>query len=351
MPLSNFRIPPPVDGRIFETMCCQLWALEWNYHLSQLNGRPGQKQNGVDIWGYLNGNKNELCAIQCKVRNNSITKNEIKEEVAKAEKFDSALKFYTIATTAKVDVEIQNYVRELSKKYNFIINVLGWEQITLLLDKYPDVYNIYYSLQLNLCNKNEGLIKNWYNNYITDKFELYSSFIINSNYNIEFSPRFLNNLIAFECYLIACMESFKPEEKNDVLINYFNSFVLSINDISNFINETHFFNSNNKLVTEMGLIYWVDDSKLDYYQKGSYIEVQKLTLKYLFLNLVKLTNTILIYVNKKYNFNFELKNYYVDCDANHKIIPFYREGDKIEFLHDFKIKANKQVYKEEWSNS
>ncbi|MDC4413902.1 hypothetical protein NQ659_09455 [Acinetobacter baumannii] len=101
----------------------------------------------------------------------------------------------------------------------------------------------------------------------------------------------------------------------------------------------------------MGLIYWVDDSKLDYYQKGSYIEVQKLTLKYLFLNLVKLTNTILIYVNKKYNFNFELKNYYVDCDANQKIIPFYREGDKIEFLHDFKIKANKQVYKEEWSNS
>lgn len=347
MPFSDFRIPPPVDGRTFETMCCQLWALEWNYNLLQLNGRPGQKQNGVDIWGYLNGNKNELYAIQCKVRNNSITKNEINEEVAKAEKFDSALKSYTIATTANVDVEIQNYVRELSKKYNFVINVFGWEQIILLLDKYPNVYNIYYSFQLNSFNRNKDLIKNWYHNYITDKFEFYTSFIINSNYNIEFSPEFLNNLIAFEFYLIAYMGSFNPEEKDGVLINYFNSFVLSVNDISNFINETHFFNGNNNLVTKIGLIYWVDDSKLNYYQKGNYIEVQKLTLKYLFLNLVMLTNTILIYVNKKYNFNFELKNYYIDFYTNQKITPCYNEGEKIEFLHEFKIKANKQVYKEE----
>lgn len=52
MPLFNaLQIPPPANWQDFETLCCDLWRRIWNDPNTQKNGRQGQPQHGVDIYG------------------------------------------------------------------------------------------------------------------------------------------------------------------------------------------------------------------------------------------------------------------------------------------------------------
>ncbi len=48
---SNLQIPPPSNWQDFENLCCDLWRAIWKDPNTQKNGRQGQSQNGVDIYG------------------------------------------------------------------------------------------------------------------------------------------------------------------------------------------------------------------------------------------------------------------------------------------------------------
>jgi hypothetical protein len=64
----NFvQIPPPSDWQAFERLCHRLWMRLWNDPNAQLNGRTGQEQHGVDIFGQTQG-KLRWGGIQCKRR-------------------------------------------------------------------------------------------------------------------------------------------------------------------------------------------------------------------------------------------------------------------------------------------
>ena len=61
--ISNMQIPPPRNWQDFETLCWDLWKTIFNDPETQKNGRQGQKQNGVDIYGRPNVG-NEWTGIQ-----------------------------------------------------------------------------------------------------------------------------------------------------------------------------------------------------------------------------------------------------------------------------------------------
>ncbi|MHA3061740.1 hypothetical protein ACX1N5_13945 [Acinetobacter sp. ANC 4636] len=90
----------------------------WNNHYAQLNGRQGQPQCGVDVYGYLNGSIDCLCAVQCKGKDQynhaGVTEDELIAEVNKATKFFPKIKDFVLATTAPNDEKIQKLARELS---------------------------------------------------------------------------------------------------------------------------------------------------------------------------------------------------------------------------------------------
>lgn len=52
--LSNFQHPPPKNWQDFESLCHDLWKEIWKDPNAQKNGRSGQEQHGVDVFGQPN---------------------------------------------------------------------------------------------------------------------------------------------------------------------------------------------------------------------------------------------------------------------------------------------------------
>lgn len=135
----------PKDEDFFEDLCLDLWRSIYKNGDFQRNGRRGQSQNGVDIYGY-DENKN-LIGIQCKKKdqltNKKLTQSELEEEVKKAKKFNPPLNKYIVATSAVRDANIQEIARNLSKENLsnglFSVHIYSWEEITYLLNDYQDL--------------------------------------------------------------------------------------------------------------------------------------------------------------------------------------------------------------------
>ncbi len=145
------QIDPPANWQDFESLCCDLWREIWNDPNTQKNGRTGQLQCGVDIFGRPDL-KNRWAGIQCKGKNQSLgkklTKDELKQEVEKAKSFDPELSEYIVATTSPKDVEIEQLARIITDEHlqngMFSVTVCGWEDILLFLGDYPDIISKHY---------------------------------------------------------------------------------------------------------------------------------------------------------------------------------------------------------------
>ena len=141
----------PANWQDFETLCLMLWCEEWNSDDLKKNGRVGQGQNGVDISGHKD-EEDEYSAIQCKCKSDGefLKKEEIAEEIEKAKSFRPALKRYVIATTAKKDAEIEEFVRvkdsENRKAGLFSVDLKSWEDIVDMLERHKRVLNTYLDL-------------------------------------------------------------------------------------------------------------------------------------------------------------------------------------------------------------
>lgn len=144
--ISALQLPPPKNWQDFEALCCDLWREVWEDPNAQKNGRQGQPQHGVDVFGRSCQDK-EWAGIQCKGRDNytnqRITEEELRDEVTKAQTFAPALADFAIATTAPRDVAIQTLARELTEQHKncglFSVHVWSWDDIVESLGGFPKV--------------------------------------------------------------------------------------------------------------------------------------------------------------------------------------------------------------------
>ncbi|MHB8103515.1 MAG: SIR2 family protein [Methanosarcina sp.] len=133
---SSLQIPPPSNSSKFESLCCDLWREIWEDPNTKKNGRRGQTQNGVDIYGRPH-NGDLWSGIQCKCKNIDLNKNltesEVKEEVRKAKNFEPKLSEFIIATTGPKDAKIEELARNITQEHLkeslFSVNIWGWEDI------------------------------------------------------------------------------------------------------------------------------------------------------------------------------------------------------------------------------
>ena len=149
------NIPPPTSWNEFEDIVNDCFKIRWQTSDLMRYGRQGQRQQGVDIYG-----PNDLgqpSGIQCKLLEDEISKSDIDEEIAKAELFRPSIDVLYIATTAKRDAKIQEYVRILSFKRchvgNFAITILFWADLWQDLVKNPMLFKTHYP-QLHLQENN-----------------------------------------------------------------------------------------------------------------------------------------------------------------------------------------------------
>lgn len=148
---SSFQIPPPANWQDFESLCCDLWREIWEDPNTQKNGRQGQPQHGVDVWGRPNQGSS-YAGVQCKGKDNyadkSITEDEVLAVVEKAKSFSPLLSEFIIATTGKRDVDIQEIARTITEEHrrenSFSVHIWSWEDIVSRLEEFPHIIAEYY---------------------------------------------------------------------------------------------------------------------------------------------------------------------------------------------------------------
>lgn len=147
MDFIDKQIPPPKSWEKFEDLTRALFAAVWRAPLAQKNGRSGQQQHGVDVYGTPEAAPGKNFGVQCKGKNEGYgakaTIAEFDAELAKAEKFKPTLGHWTFATTAPNDAPLQEHARLVSerreKEGRFPVVAIGWDTIQALLSSHQTV--------------------------------------------------------------------------------------------------------------------------------------------------------------------------------------------------------------------
>ena len=150
-PLPALSLPPLGNWQNFEDLCFDLMRRVWNDPHTQKNGRSGQSQKGVDIYGRPN-QEADWVGMQCKLRapstHSRLSLNEIKKEIEQARNFRPQLKQLVIATTAPRDSVLQEKVRMIDEAErrdgSFSVAVFFWEDIVSMLRDFPELAQKYY---------------------------------------------------------------------------------------------------------------------------------------------------------------------------------------------------------------
>lgn len=147
MSLSNTSLPKPKNWQDIENHTCVLIACVLNDPSTQKNGRSGQKQNGVDIYGYRRDGC--LVGVQCKLKyEEQVTAEELRTEVEKAKNFKPEIAEFRLITTAPRDQQIQESARlltaELAKTDRpILVSVWGWEDIEGHASKHAEAWRAF----------------------------------------------------------------------------------------------------------------------------------------------------------------------------------------------------------------
>ncbi|MCF1716841.1 hypothetical protein L0U88_19520 [Flavihumibacter sp. RY-1] len=144
----------PTNWQDFETLCKKLWGEIWNCAEIKKNGRPGQLQHGVDIYGIPKG-EIDYFGIQCKGKDEytdkQFSEEEIDKEIENARHFKPALKKLYFATTAVKDAKIEAYVRQKNVEHLtnqlFEVHLFSWEDIVDLIDENKETHDWYIKSQ------------------------------------------------------------------------------------------------------------------------------------------------------------------------------------------------------------
>jgi hypothetical protein len=202
----------PTSWQDFETLCKKLWGEIWSCPEIKKNGRPGQSQNGVDIYGIPKG-ENQFYGIQCKGKNEYTDKQfsdkEILKEIENAKHFKPDLKKLYFTTTALKDAHIETFIREKNiehiKDGLFEVHLFSWEDIVDLIDENRQTHDWYLNSE-NFKTKKEVKIT-----FTDDSVEIERKVFFNQIVE-DYRPKMI-----------------QPEIASDSLRNYFN-----VGSISNF---------------------------------------------------------------------------------------------------------------------
>jgi hypothetical protein len=148
-------ISPPAYWQDFERLTLDIVKIQWKDDYAERHGREGQAQGGIDVFGY-NHNASEQTGIQCKKRalktkpshespSNTLTVQEIDDELVKAKSSDHSLDRFIIATSGPRDAELQKHVATLNKSEpNIKVSIKFWDDYVEFLSDHPELMYRYY---------------------------------------------------------------------------------------------------------------------------------------------------------------------------------------------------------------
>lgn len=143
------RLNRPSDWQSFERLTRDLYQRLLGDHGTDLHGRSGQPQGGVDVFG-TDHRTGQMVGVQCKGRDDPagqsaghLSEKELWAEVAKAATFDPPINRYVILTTGANDVGLKAIAREITRIHardgKFSVEVHAWDWIESHLAEHVDL--------------------------------------------------------------------------------------------------------------------------------------------------------------------------------------------------------------------
>lgn len=148
-------ISPPAYWQDFERLTLDIAKIQWKDDYAERHGREGQAQGGIDVVGY-NHNASEQTGIQCKKRalktrpshespSNTLTVQEIDEELEKAKSSGHNLDRFIIATSGPRDAGLQKHVAALNRgEPDIKVSIKFWDDYVEFLNNHPELMYRYY---------------------------------------------------------------------------------------------------------------------------------------------------------------------------------------------------------------
>lgn len=158
MPTVNQFFQPPLYWQQFEDLANGLLGEVYNIPDAQQFGRPGQAQNGVDVYG--RSKRYGMIGVQCKrladldpngdpYPGGPISHKFLRDAANGALVFKPALSIWILATTARRDTAVQGWVNELNDEWEAQgrkrrAMVWSWDDIVGYLNGFPELQRWYY---------------------------------------------------------------------------------------------------------------------------------------------------------------------------------------------------------------
>lgn len=144
--IYSLEVPKPKNWQDFEAIALDALRLRWNSPDLSANGRPGQKQKGVDVFGP--DDIGRRIGVQCKRYAKPLKIALVKAEVENSDAFEPALNTIYIATTQDRDAKLQMEVRLYSDKRvsegKSAVGLLFWDDIVGSLGTNPSTFKSHF---------------------------------------------------------------------------------------------------------------------------------------------------------------------------------------------------------------
>lgn len=159
--IAGCHIPEPKDEKEFEEMVVDYARIFWYPNNFSLYGRPGQKQDGVDVIGtVLISGVPSVIAYQCKNMIGGVSNKLITDEAQKVINHPIPINRLIIATTAPTDRQSQIHAWSIwtgsSPLVNFKVDIIFWDDIVSVLSSDLSIFQKHYpQIQLGVQGKSD----------------------------------------------------------------------------------------------------------------------------------------------------------------------------------------------------
>ena len=158
--LVLIRYQPPIHWDDFERMVRDLFQEHLKIPIDRL-GRSGQKQHGIDLYGFIRSTEDQkkilralgleeseiskALGVQCKCYEHDLSYEVIrKDHDAALHSSELKISAIIVATTVKRDAKLQAKLASKKHELPLLKRVLFWEDIQELLNKYQTIAQFHY---------------------------------------------------------------------------------------------------------------------------------------------------------------------------------------------------------------
>lgn len=295
-----YQLPPPSSWEKFESLCRDIFAIEWEDPTTKRHGRTGFPQHGVDVYGSTKDGK--LHGIQCKKKDLAIaistTEKELRDEVKKALGFYPKLSSFIFATTTSNDPNLEKIARIITSEHReknlFSVHFLGWNDILEKLSGHQKIVEKYYMWAFPGNDPNNYAFELWSEYFSRKYLEKNACFLPFRSHQVRFQRSFIENLCSFHNISRVSLSEQRLPGLDKSLRHAMQNFNKVASDLIN--NATVNPSTPGAMLDEC--VYWVDKGDLPYTQQREYVDYKKDVLRFLFYHLILAANHVIEAKNK-----------------------------------------------------